>query len=269
MANQSEVDVDVEEEMLRMKIEESREALTSKIEQLEEKVTETVESATASVAEVTANVMETVQSATASVTETVDSVTTAVQGTVDNVRHSVEGTVDSVKEAFDLSLQVKRQPWLMLAASVAAGYFGTRFLIQSAPKRPSKPILKRPSPPEPVPETTNWNRATPSTQALQSRGSNGFQHIGEPIGGEPVEVPSTPPHRNWIDHLTSNFGPEVSKIEGLVIGTAMGAIKDLVLPVAPQPLKQPLAELIDQFTQKAGGQPLQGNLFTTPSAGSR
>ena len=42
----------LEQELLRMQMEESREALAQKIERLEEKVTETVESATASVAEI-------------------------------------------------------------------------------------------------------------------------------------------------------------------------------------------------------------------------
>jgi len=260
MADQSEVDL--EEEMLRMKIEESRDALTQKIEQLEEKVTETVESATASVAEVTANVVETMQSATASVSETVDSVTTAVQGTMDTVRQSVEGTVGSVKDAFDLRLQVERQPWLMFAASVALGYFGSRFLIQPGPShRPSNYMPQRTTPPQPVPQTSH--QAVRST-TFEPPASNGYH-----ADGQAAEPPPIPAREGWINQIASNFGPEVSKIEGLVIGTAMGALKDLVVPVSPQPLQQPLEELFDQLTQKAGGQPLRGKLFSMPSAGNR
>lgn len=126
------LEIDLEGEILRAQMEESREALAQKMERLEEKVTETVETATASVAEATATVVETVQNATTSVSETVDSVTNAVQGTVDTVRQSVAGTVDSVKDAFDFSRQMERYPWLMVAGAVGIGYW-TAVFLEAAP----------------------------------------------------------------------------------------------------------------------------------------
>jgi len=57
-----------------------------------------------------------------SMTEKIEQIETRVRDTVENVRGSVEHTVENVRQAFDVRQQVNERPWLMLGASVVAGY---------------------------------------------------------------------------------------------------------------------------------------------------
>jgi len=253
-----ELKVDPDQEELRLRIDESREALAQKLEQLEEKVTESVEPATASVADATVAVMETVQNATSSVTQTVDSVTNAVQGTVDTVRQSVEGTVDSVKETFDLSRQVQRHPWMFFGGAIAVGYFGTEFLLEQPAHGSSSQLAKSIS------------------------GAIGFDHasLSQPIASVPPEATPNGFHKNvspsasqsapagpsWFSELSKAVAPELAKLQSLAVGAALGALRDILKDVVPQPLQEPLSHVIDDFTEKAGGTPVQGPLFSTESS---
>ena len=62
--------------------------------------------------------------------------------------------------------------------------------------------------------------------------------------------------------LSDTLGPELTKIKSLAIGTALGAFRDSVVQSAPEAMKKPLAEVIDDVTEKLGGQCLHGSLFT-------
>ena len=267
-----ELEVDRGQEELRTRMEESREALAQKIELLEEKVTETVETATASVAEATASVLETMQNATASVSETVDTVTTAVQGTMDTVRLSVEGTVDSVRHAVDLPLQVRKHPWLMLAGAVAAGYLGGTLLQRASQRqstsRATKDIASAESSPSSIRE---WQRAP--FVAAQETSTNGFHKNESSTHGavksdtfspsEPSNPASHPASHagssDWLETLGQTFAPELAKLKGLALGTLLGSVRDMVVKASPQPIQQSLAELMDDFTEKIGGQCIQGS----------
>lgn len=257
-------EVDLEQEVLRYQMEESRDALAQKIEKLEEKVTESVQSATATVAEATATVMETVQNATASVTDTVDSVTNAVQGTVESVRSSVEGTVDSVKDAFDLSLQVKQHPWLMWGGAIAVGYFAERLL--PAPSNRSSAGSIRPQKAisfsnQITPAASDWN--PPSPAAMPESPLNGGHSNG--TANSAVASASS----GWLDRMGEAFGPEISKLQNLAVGVVLGSVRDMILEASPQPLKQPLAEVIDGFTEKLGGQCIQGSMTASDGRTNR
>lgn len=98
-------------EDIERQMRETRSSLSEKLETLEEKVASTVAKATEAVSSTVSKATEAVSSTVSKATETVDSTVQAVTETVANVR-----------ETFDLPEQVRRHPWLMMAASVAAGY---------------------------------------------------------------------------------------------------------------------------------------------------
>jgi len=232
-----------------MRIDESRESLVQKIEQLEEKVTESVELATASVAEATGAVMETVQNATTSVSETVDTVTGAVQGTVDTVRESVEGAVDSIKEAFDLTVLVERHPWFAFAGSVGVG-----FLVEKIIENTRAPSLATTGS---VPRAFVANEASlPESAAFDHAGSNGH--------AAPRNKPQPLPNL-----LGDAFGPEIAKLKSLAIGAGLSGLKEVLIKYVPTPLQRPLETMIDQATERLGGEPLHGSLFTEGMAPNR
>lgn len=250
MADETEMILEQEELLIRM--DESRESLADKIQRLEEKVTETVESATATVANATASVMQTVQDASASVSETVGSVSTAVQGTVDTVRHSVEETMGSVKETFDLSLQVERNPWLMLLGSAVGGFCIGRFVIPGSPRPYEAPRQRERLQGWEPPEESSWrNERIPSRLVSPPE-------IPVPLNkgageSQPHPVGAGTQVGTWINHVRESFAPEVEKLEGVVIGMALGALRDMVTPHVPVSMQQSVAEVIDSLTEKMGG----------------
>ena len=250
--------INEDQEFLRLQMDSTREALTQKIELLEEKVTETVESATASVAEATATVMETVQSATASVSQTVGSVTDAVQGTVDSVRHTVEGTVVSVKEAFDLNAHVQQHPWLMLTGAVATGYCIGEFFHDTS-RDADGGRLNRASTNFTQASTAGRHRDEGALATRLDRSGNGSHLNGDHT---PIPLTSTPvPAAGWWSVLSEKLAPEIAKLGELVLGTALGSFRDMVTPNVPDALQKPLAEIIDDLTEKLGGKCIQGNLL--------
>jgi len=243
-------EVAIEQEMLRMKMDDSREALAQKIEMLEEKVTETVESATATVAEATASVMETVQNATSTVSETVDTVTHAVQGTVDSVRSSVEGTVDSVKGALDLSSQVRSHPWPMLAGAVAVGYVAGTYL-QSTQRSPQPFAGRSWSENGRRGESNGVDRVPRFAETVLENRSNGY----DPTAAVHETRNTAKKGPSWINMILEAAAPEVAKLQGAAIEMAAGAVKDYLAQTLPPEFKPSVTEIIDDLTEKLGGKP--------------
>lgn len=241
--------IDVEPEVLRAQMDQSREALSQKIELLEEKVTETVETATANVAEATANVLETVQSATASVTDTVGSVTNAVQGTVESVRQSVEGTVDTVKEAFDLRHQMELHPWWLMGGAVAVGY-AAEMLISS--NNAARPVRRGP---------TNVSRPSIAV-STSSNGEAPWAHRqGEStlVGTDSTSNGATPARStSWLSQLGEKFAPEISHLEKLALGVMFGCVRDMIAQAVPDSIRKEVTDVVDEFTEKVGGQRIDG-----------
>ncbi len=257
--------IPTEQDTLRQQIDESRSSLGEKLELLEGKMTGTVQAATASVADATASVVDTVMNATASVSETVDNVNAAVQGTVENVRNSVSDAVDSVKETFDLTQQVRNYPWQMVVGAVAVGYIGTQFL---KPERRSTRASDRRS---------EWNgldqarsgiqRSPASAESLygeepgvrQDSESNGVQRISAPVDVAREPLSATFP--TWMGHLADTFGPEISQLRGLAIGTSLGLVRDMITNSVPETLRIQIAEVVDGFADKLGGQHSHGSVL--------
>jgi|GEM_PF-915745 len=290
-----EAELAIEQELLRLKMDDSRDALTQKLEQLEEKVTSTVETATATVAEATANVMETVQTATATVSETVGSVSDAVQGTVDSVRQTVEGTVGSVKDTFDLEKQTQARPWLMIGGAALLGYVAGRMLIPAAPRQKmsgtsparSNSYMSSPAYAESRNFATGENAGYPLHGPARypasfngAASSNGSADFGPSLSGsngsasrsvpaESLNPSATAPQAGsssepkqpswWMEKL----GPELNRLQGLAIGTALGLAREVLVEAAPEPIQQSLGEIIDGFTTKLGGQRIEGSMLSS------
>ncbi len=233
-----------EQEELQLQIDESRAALNEKLELLEVKVSDTVQAATASVAEATASVVDTVNNATASVSETVGNVNAAVQGTVETVRNSVAETVASVKETFDLPEQVRKYPWHVFAGAIAVGYIGGRYLQPASGS------------------TRNASDRIASGAAASLNGSdragehNGFHTAAAAAETHPDD--SAAAVSSWTDYIGDTFGAEIAKLRGLAIGTSLGLARDLLSSSAPPALRTQIAEIVDGFTSKLGGQRIPG-----------
>jgi ElaB/YqjD/DUF883 family membrane-anchored ribosome-binding protein len=204
--------------------------------------------------------VETVSETVAGVTETVTSVKDAVEGTVQNVAEAVTGTVESVKEtvstvgekasepveavrhAFNLSEQVRNHPWAWVGGSVVAGFIGGKLLLPRRRTPEAESFIHGggyyAGPAEPPQQpSTDWTRAQEADRSEESRGSS---------------LPS------WLGSLFQNFGGEISKLKGLAVGTLFGVVRDMVAQSLPETLKDKVTDVINDMTEKAGGQTIQG-----------
>lgn len=209
-----------EPEMMRQQMEETRASLTEKIESLEEQV------------------VRTVHDATAAVSDTVETVKDALHETVATVKESVHETVETVKDAFDVSLQVKRHPWAMMAGSFFVGYLGGCLLSKkSSPDRFRANGESRNGPYAPVAATARWEME------------------------KPAEIPETYARKTSEHSWLRGFETEIGKLKRLALGTAMGLARDLITRSAPEELKPRLTEIADDLTVKLGGEPLKGPIL--------
>jgi len=165
-------------------------------------------------------VLGTVEGTTRSVTETVESVKEAVEGTVSTVKESVQETVDTVKHTFDLSEQMQNHPWLMLGGAVVAGYVGGRLLFQPPPTALPPP-------------------------------SDGF---ATPLASTAARA-NRPEEPSWLDRLA---GPLLKQVEELALGVLAGVAADMVKTSAPEPLREQLNEMVEQFASGMGAKPIHG-----------
>lgn len=218
--------MDSKPEVIRQQMEETRTALTQKLETLEEKV------------------VSTVQDATSAVTDTVDNVKDAVQETVTNVKDTVQDTVESVRDTFDVERQVQRRPWLMFGGSVVLGYIAGSLLHRGTARRRSSTQVR-------------FDRLA-SSSAPAMNGSHAAPPAAQPISqSEAADEPSL------FATLTEQFKPEIAKLKGMAIGTALGAVRDLVTHAVPDQMKGQVTEMVDNVTMKLGGQPIQGPVLDT------
>jgi len=216
----------------------TRAALTDKLETLEQQVVQTVTGTTAAVAETVENVKE------------------AVHETVDAVKGSVQEGVNSVRNAIDLSRQMERHPWLLLAGSIAVGYLGERLLEQAA--------------------TGSTTHAGGSSWPLHRR------HDGAPHGPRTTDgaterfatdrahaafASPEPEKRSLFETIASEFSGELNKVKSLAIGAGLGVVRDLLSQAVPDPLKPRVSQVVDSVTTKLGGDVVQGPLCA-PSTGS-
>jgi hypothetical protein len=171
-----------------------------------------------------------------------------VQETVANVKDAVHDTVAGVKDLFDLSLQVERHPWLIMGGSIALGYLGGYLLLRR--RGADRPAVQEPQP------------SAPPVGSWTTRQHNGV--VKEHRVMEEVSEPDRPTSQS------SRFGPEIAKLEGLVLGTVLGVVRDMIADSVPEPMKAKFGDVMDSFTAKLGGEPVQGPVFKEDLvAGSR
>jgi ElaB/YqjD/DUF883 family membrane-anchored ribosome-binding protein len=202
--------MDREREIIERQMAETRHALTDKLDQLEQKVAHTVSDAT----------------------QTVEQVRSAVTGTVSSVTESVRETVESVTDALDLSKQVERHPWGMVAGATALGFVGG-CLLYSQTSAPARSQTREPT-------------IKPSKTGNGKHGS-----LGQRVARFAEQSPFG----------SQTWGPVVDKLRGLAVGTALGVVKDLVSKAVPPALERDVSEVMDGITSALGGHPISGHVL--------
>jgi ElaB/YqjD/DUF883 family membrane-anchored ribosome-binding protein len=217
--------MDDEPEVTRAQMDETRASLSEKLETLEHQVIDSVQD--------TSN---------------------AVQETVANVKDAVHDTVAGVKDMFDLHLQVQRHPWLIVGGSIALGYLGGYLLLRR--RGADRPYVNE-----------SQQSASPDGHRTARQNHNGVgkehrfvEEASEtrPKGKVVAQGPSEPGRPSGVG---SRFGPEISKLEGLVIGTVLSAVRDMITQSVPDQMKAEVGSVMDSFTAKLGGEPVQGPVF--------
>jgi len=238
--------MDNETEVILEQMEGTRSSLAAKVEKLENQVVGTIQEATTTVA-------ETVQQVKEAVTDTVEAVKGTVEGTVETVKDTVQGTVESVKETFDLRRQVENHPWLMFGGSFAVGFLTSRFLGGSMRPDVLAGVWH---------SAAALGRASASPQEPQSwQGGTGqaYDEFAGERGTQPVSRPEPAPQKpGWLDSLAEALGPELGKLKGLAIGTALGVVRDMVTQSAPPEVGTQLAEMVNGVTTRLGGEVIHG-----------
>jgi len=226
----------------------TRASLAQKLETLENQVVGTIQDATSTVS-------ETVQQVKDAVTGTVETVKETVEGTVDSVKDTVQGTVDSVKETFDLRRQVENHPWLMFGGSFAVGFVAARLMQRYGPEV-GMPTWQG---------VSSAVRHFPDHFSSMTHPSH-YTGVGQSAAGYPYEAaqerreepaPQREPRAQrpgLLESLTSTLAPEMSKLKGLAIGVALGLVRDMVTQKAPPEIGTQLADMVNDFTSRLGGQ---------------
>jgi ElaB/YqjD/DUF883 family membrane-anchored ribosome-binding protein len=239
--------MDNETEVILEQMEGTRASLAQKLETLENQVMGTIQDATTSVS-------ETVQQVKDAVSDTVETVKDTVEGTVESMKETVDDTVESVKETFNVRHQVKRHPWLMFGGSLAAGFVASRIMGRYLPRRlpPWQAESYYAEPPGSMPPPSYY----------QGRGQGAPDYaagMAEQPRQERAPPPEPPQKRpSLLDNLASMLGPEVGKLKGLAIGATLGIVRDLITQSAPPELGTQLAEMVNGFTTRLGGEVIHG-----------
>jgi len=221
--------------VIREQMEQTRTALTEKVEAIEEKVASTIKEAASAVNETVHAVSETVENTVHTVSDSVESVKSALDSTV----HTVSDSVESVKEALDPSGYIDRYPWVAVGGSVALGYaLGCLFPSGNGHATSSY---------------GGWSGSSSPAAGAPDRSGSSFAETSMPSGSTSSGGSFLP--QSWM--------PLIDKIKGLAIGTAAGTIGEMVLHMAPPSLKDNLAQLIDETTEKLGGTVLRKDGHST------
>jgi len=228
----------------------TRESLTEKLGKLEDQVRETVSSAGESVTETIDEVKEAVSGAVGGVKEAVSDAVGGVKEAVSTVSESVSSATESVKEAFNLSRQVEEHPWAMMGAAVAVGCIGG-YLLGGLSRRSAAPDTSSNWTPSQTPGATA-TPASPSASSLSWTSSSAREE----------QKPKEP---GLFDSLFSAvkgsapdvFGPVVTSLEGLAVGSLAGVARDLIKQAAPEDWREGLTDMVGDVAQKLTGKRLE------------
>jgi len=226
-------------EVIRDQMQDTRSALTEKLEALQEKVVNTVQS-------ITNPVVETVETVKKAVEDTVGAVKDTVHSTVSTVSNAAEQTMETVKDTFNLSRQVERHPWLMMAGAVAVGYVGGQLLLPANTGSSGRPTTSG----SPFPNSMNWAAAEPQAP----------RHNGHHEGG-PGETRQSESDESWLGSLMESFAPEINQLKGLAIGAAVGVVRDLVTQSLSGEMGSRVKDWLNHLTESMGGKPFEEPLI--------
>lgn len=254
--------MDAESAVIQQQMEETRQSLSEKLEALEEKVTEDMQEAGQVVTESVDTMKETVKETVDAMQETVASVKESVEETVANVKGSVEETFTSIKDTFDLGLQVREHPWLMMGASVCAGCWIGSWIGNergfSASRRQNR-----------------WEPMTARAAGEPRWGAEPRVFGGPAMSEEAVERPTItsgpvapattqqPGHGwHWLHSLLGAIQPEIETLRQMAVMSAADAVTDILANAAPPNMKPQLAGMVNRvahrFTDTSGDSPRRG-----------
>jgi len=197
-----------EKEVIREKMEETKNSIADKLESLEQKVATPVE-------EVSEKVTETIEA----VKETVETVKEQIEGTAEAVKEAVHDGAESVAHWFDVTHHVQNHPWVVMGASVGAG-----FVLQALLFRASPPAKAAES--EPAQSVTNGHGA--SSHHTRRRKEH---------------------KKSWFD----DFTPALSQVKSLAMGALFGSIRGLVTKSLTPDVSKVVGDIIDKVAAKLGG----------------
>jgi ElaB/YqjD/DUF883 family membrane-anchored ribosome-binding protein len=242
-------------EVIQHELEETRHALAEKLEQIGEKISGTVETVSETVSSVTetvGNVTEAMEGTVQAVAETVSNTVESVKDTVSAVGETASETVEAVKEAFNLSEQVRRHPWLWVGGSVAAGFIAGK-LFGPRGERHTQEAWEFAQGRGYQPYDAEWQAPTGN--------GNGRSRISEPAEPAATESGTSSGMSGMLGGITQQFGPELNKLKELALGTLFGVARDMISRSLPQSLQEQVTHLFNDFTEKAGGKPIEGTVL--------
>jgi len=159
--------------------------------------------------------------------ETVSDTVGAVKETVDKVKEKVR----SAGEFLDLRRQAERNPWMVFGGAVAAGCLAG-YLFSGSSRSESR------------------RRQSPAEQD------------GEPERDSTASEPEKATERPERKH--SWFRDQLGSLQGLAVGTLMGAIRDLAASNMPEGLGKSISQEVDRFTTNLGAKPINGPVIPQP-----
>jgi len=240
-------------EVIQQELEDTRHALAEKLEQIGEKISGTVETVSETVSSVTetvGNVTEAMEGTVQAVAETVSNTVESVKDTVSAVGETASETVEAVKEAFNLSEQVRRHPWAWVGGSIVAGFVAGK-LLGPRGERHTQEAWDFARGRGYQPRDDEWQASTDH--------GNGRNRISEPA--TTAESDTTSGLGSMLGGVTKHFGPEINKLKELALGTLFGVARDMISRSLPQSLQEQVTHLFNDFTEKAGGKPIEGTVL--------
>jgi hypothetical protein len=63
-------------------------------------------------------------------------------------------------------------------------------------------------------------------------------------------------HENAGRQLADTLAPELHKLKGLAVGTALSLIREIFCTSLPEPIRPQLDEIVDRMIEKLGGEPI-------------
>jgi ElaB/YqjD/DUF883 family membrane-anchored ribosome-binding protein len=171
----------------------------------------------------------------AALTEKLESLQERVEGTVEAAQETVQDTLQTVQRTFDLKHQVDRHPWMMVGASVLAGYTLGHLVRVAAGRRVA------------IGGNINGGLADDPSSTFKAH---------EVLASRPAET-HAPVEKSSV---LSPFDEELGRLKRVAIGAAMGLVRDWLTETAPAVARQ-LNEVMDSATCKLGGEPIAGPLL--------